>query len=96
MNKYWNETMASKKREPEDKDCVGPWTSHLFEQEVSVIRKDYKHGFHSWGWDGPAKVVIGDITNQGLNPKLRKIVKEEMIKFSKELAFCLNVADKAK
>jgi hypothetical protein len=91
----WNEDRGSMKREPEPEECKGVWVPKIIEGgEVSVIRKDFKHGFHSWGWEGPAKIVIADVTNEELPPKLRKIVKEEVLKFAKELAFCLNVADK--
>lgn len=28
--------------------------------EISVIRKDYKHGFDSWGWGGTDKIILFD------------------------------------
>lgn len=28
--------------------------------EISVIRKNYRHGFDSWGWGGTDKIILFD------------------------------------
>ena len=38
---------------------VRPWKKNLDDYEISVIKKDNKHGHVSWGWaDGNNKIVL--------------------------------------
>jgi hypothetical protein len=50
-----------------DQETFGPWTGKWFVHthgdahsngEISVVREDFKHGFRSYGWEGPAKFIV--------------------------------------
>lgn len=58
MKSIWGDT---------DQETFGPWTgkwlvhthgSATRNGEISVVREDFKHGFRSYGWEGPAKFIV--------------------------------------
>ena len=60
MTNFWGDT---------DQETFGPWTGRWLvithgdwnayqHGEIAICREDFKHGFRSWGWDGPAKIIF--------------------------------------
>lgn len=76
----------------------GRWIPHVLERhgytdsfEICVIREDFEHGRESYGWYGPAKVLVveGDISKSAwrtLEPAMRKAAQELADKFNRKEA----------
>ena len=68
---------------------VQVFTSKRGDYEISVIKKDNKHGHDSWGWGGGDKIVLFDnsyVNTHGLDIS----DKEFMINVANALCIVMN------
>ena len=85
---FWGDT---------DQETCGPWTGKWLVHtigdasesgEISIVREDFKHGFRSLGWEGPAKYII-----KKWNQNASQQVWDAMIEMAKMFAEELNKLD---
>lgn len=69
----------------------GPWVAHTKGSvreypEVAVIRKDYRHGFESYGWhDLRCKIILLSGGHEDCHPEIFRFAQRLARRMAKEL-----------